>query len=232
MQQHLAQYNVTPFGLSHTLKAALLGVVLVVGSANLTGCSYNKMQAQDEKVNASWSEVVNQYQRRADLIPNLVRTVERYTQHEQDTLTQVTQARAAATSMQVTPEVLNDPQAFQRFQQTQDQLGGALSRLMMVSEKYPDLKADRQFLELQSQLEGTENRIAVARKRYIDDVQAYNTTVRSFPANLEAKAFGMKPRPNFTVANEAQISTAPTVEFGNNRGTATAAPANNTATAQ
>lgn len=214
-----------------TLKVAVLGLVLLTGGANLTGCSYNKMQAQDEQVNASWSEVVNQYQRRADLIPNLVRTVERYTQHEQDTLTQVAQARAAATSMQVTPEVLNDPQAFQRFQQTQDQLGSALSRLMVVSERYPDLKADRQFQELQAQLEGTENRIAVARKRYIDDVQTYNTTVRSFPANLEAKAFGMKPRPNFTVANEAQISTAPTVDFGNDRAPTTA-PATNTATAQ
>ena len=186
-----------------TMKNALLATAIIVGSANLTGCGYNTMQAQDEQINASWSEVVNQYQRRADLIPNLVKVVERYDQHEQATLTQVT------------PEVLNDPAAFQRYQQAQDQLGSALSRLMAVSERYPDLKADKQFQELQAQLEGTENRITVARGRYIQDVQTYNTTVRQFPTNITAKVFGMHTRPNFTVANEAQISTAPTVDFGN-----------------
>lgn len=208
------------------IKPALLASALVVGSANLTGCGYNAMQAQDETINASWSEVVNQYQRRADLIPNLVKTVERYTQHEQDTLTQVTQARSQATTINVTPEVLNDPEAFKRYQQAQDQLGGALSRLMAVSERYPDLKADAQFQNLQAELAGTENRIAVARKRYIDNVQQYNTTVRSFPTNLTAKVFGMHTRPNFSVANEAQISTAPTVDFGNTRPTNNANNAN------
>lgn len=193
-----------------------LAVSLVVGASGLTGCGYNTMQAQDEQINASWSEVVNQYQRRADLIPNLVKVVAQYTQHEQATLTQVTQARSAATSIQVTPEVLNDPASFQRFQQTQDQLSGALSRLMAVSERYPDLKADKQFLELQAQLEGTENRITVARGRYIKDVQTYNTTVRQFPTNMTARVFGMNTRPNFSVGNEAQISVAPTVDFGNN----------------
>ena len=160
-----------------TVKNTLLAAALVVGSANLTGCGYNAMQAQDEQINASWSEVVNQYQRRADLIPNLVKVVERYAQHEQATLTQVTQARSQATTINVSADVLNDPAAFQRYQQAQDQLGGALSRLMAVSERYPDLKADKQFQELQAQLEGTENRITVARGRYIQDVQTYNTTV-------------------------------------------------------
>ena len=181
------------------IKTALLASALIVGSANLTGCGYNAMQAQDEQINASWSEVVNQYQRRADLILNLVKVVERYAQHEQATLTQVTQARSQATTINVNADVLNDPAAFQRYQQAQDQLGGALSRLMAVSERYPDL-----------------NRITVARGRYIQDVQTYNTTVRQFPTNVTAKVFGMHTRPNFTVGNEAQISTAPTVEFGNN----------------
>ena len=181
------------------IKTALLASALIVGSANLTGCGYNAMQAQDEQINASWSEVVNQYQRRADLIPNLVKVVERYAQHEQATLTQVTQARSQATTINVSADVLNDPAAFQRYQQAQDQLGSALSRLMAVSERYPDLKADKQFQELQAQLEGTENRITVARG----------------PTNITAKVFGMHTRPNFTVANEAQISTAPTVDFGN-----------------
>lgn len=198
------------------LKNLVLAISLVVGASGLTGCGYNGLQAQDEQINASWSEVVNQYQRRADLIPNLVKVVGQYAKHEQATLTQVTQARSAATSVQVTPEVLNDPASFQRFQQAQDQLSGALSRLMAVSERYPDLKADKQFLELQAQLEGTENRITVARGRYIKDVQSYNTTVRQFPTNMTAKAFGMHTRPNFNVGNEAQISVAPTVDFGNN----------------
>ena len=176
-----------------TVKNTLLAAALVVGSANLTGCGYNAMQAQDEQINASWSEVVNQYQRRADLIPNLVKVVERYAQHEQATLTQVTQARSQATAINVNADVLNDPAAFQRYQQAQDQLGSALSRLMAVSERYPDLKADKQFQELQAQLEGTENRIAVARGRYIQAVQTYNTTVRQFPTNITAKVFGCIP---------------------------------------
>lgn len=196
-----------------------------MGSANLTGCGYNNMQAQDEQVNASWAEVVNQYQRRADLIPNLVKVVGQYAKHEQQVLTQVAQARAAAGSVQITPEVLNDPTQFQKYQQAQDQLGGSLSRLMAISERYPELKADRQFQDLQAQLEGTENRITVARNRYIKAVQSYNTTVRQFPTNITAKVFGMKTRPNFTVGNEAQISVAPTVDFGTagaNTGSATA----------
>lgn len=206
-------------------KNTLLVTALVVGSANLTGCGYNNMQAQDEQVNASWAEVVNQYQRRADLIPNLVKVVGQYAKHEQQVLTQVAQARAAAGSVQITPEVLNDPTQFQKYQQAQDQLGGSLSRLMAISERYPELKADRQFQDLQAQLEGTENRITVARNRYIKAVQSYNTTVRQFPTNITAKVFGMKTRPNFTVGNEAQISVAPTVDFGTadaNTGSATA----------
>ncbi|MFW2178250.1 MULTISPECIES: LemA family protein [unclassified Moraxella] len=211
-----------------SMKNLVLATAVIIGSTSLTGCGYNTMQAQDEQINASWSEVINQYQRRADLIPNLVKVVGQYAQHEQATLTQVTQARSQATTIQVTPEVLNDPETFKKYQQAQDQLSGALSRLMAVSERYPDLKADRQFQELQAQLEGTENRITVARGRYIQDVQGYNTTVRQFPTNLTAKVFGMHTRPNFTVANEAQISTAPTVDFGNNTGTANTG----TATAQ
>lgn len=206
-------------------KNTLLVTALVVGSANLTGCGYNNMQAQDEQVNASWAEVVNQYQRRADLIPNLVKVVGQYAKHEQQVLTQVAQARAAAGSVQITPEVLNNPTQFQKYQQAQDQLGGSLSRLMAISERYPELKADRQFQDLQAQLEGTENRITVARNRYIKAVQSYNTTVRQFPTNITAKVFGMKTRPNFTVGNEAQISVAPTVDFGTadaNTGSATA----------
>lgn len=209
--------------LNKTAKHLALATALIIGSANLTGCGYNALQTKDEQINASWSEVVNQYQRRADLIPNLVKVVERYAQHEQDTLTQVTQARSQATTINVSPEVLNDPQAFARYQQAQDQLGGALSRLMAVSERYPDLKADAQFQNLQAELAGTENRITVARGRYIQDVQDYNTTVRQFPTNLTAKVTGMHTRPNFTVANEAQISTAPTVDFGNNRATSNGA---------
>lgn len=201
-------------------KATMLSMLIVIGSVNLTGCGYNNLQAQDEQINASWSEVVNQYQRRADLIPNLVKVVGQYAKHEQQVFTQVAQARAAAGSIQVTPEVLNDPTQFQKYQQAQDQLGGALSRLMMISENYPQLKADKQFQDLQAQLEGTENRIAVARNRYIKDVQTYNTTVRQFPTNITAKVFGLKTRPNFTVGNEAQISTAPTVNFDDNTATA------------
>jgi LemA protein len=183
-------------------------------SALLSGCGYNQFQSKDEETKAAWSEVVNQYQRRADLIPNLVNTVKGYATHEQGTLEAVTKARAAATSMQVTPAVLNDPAAFQKFQQVQGELSSALSRLMVVTENYPNLKADASFRDLQSQLEGTENRITVARQRYIAKVQEYNVLTRSFPNNLTAMVFGYKVKPSFTVENEKSISTAPTVNFG------------------
>ncbi|HTH45264.1 MAG TPA: LemA family protein [Oxalicibacterium sp.] len=179
----------------------------------LSACGYNDFQAKDEAVKAAWSEVVNQYQRRADLIPNLVNTVKGYAKHERETLEAVTRARAAATSIQVTPEVLNDPQAFNRFQQAQGQLTQALSRLMAISENYPQLKADTSFRDLQSQLEGTENRITVARQRYIAAVQEYNVLARSFPTNLTAKMFGYPVKPSFTVENEKAIATPPAVNF-------------------
>ncbi len=186
----------------------------VLASVLLSGCGYNQFQSKDEATKAAWGEVVNQYQRRADLIPNLVNTVKGYASHEKDTLEAVTRARAAATSFQITPEVLNNPEAFQKFQQVQGELSGALSRLMAVSESYPQLKADASFRDLQSQLEGTENRITVARQRYIAAVQDYNVTVRSFPTNLTAMMFGYQAKPSFTVENEKAISTAPTVNFG------------------
>jgi LemA protein len=191
----------------------LLGGAILAG-ALLSGCGYNDFQTKDEATKAAWGEVVNQYQRRADLIPNLVNTVKGYASHERETLESVTRARAAATSFQITPEVLNNPEAFQKFQQVQGELSGALSRLMMVSEKYPDLKADTSFRDLQSQLEGTENRITVARQRYIASVQDYNVTVRRFPNNLTAMVFGYDTKPSFTVENEKAISTAPSVDFG------------------
>ena len=180
----------------------------------LSGCGYNAFQAQDEAVKAAWSEVVNQYQRRADLVPNLVNTVKGYAAHEQATLQAVTEARADATSFRITPEVLENPQAFRQFQQVQGELSSALSRLMAVSENYPNLKADASFRDLQSQLEGTENRITVARQRYIQAVREYNTLARSFPTNLTAMMFGYEVKPSFTVDNERAISTAPTVDFG------------------
>ncbi len=191
--------------------ALWLGMLLL---SLLGGCGYNQFQSQDEAIKAAWSEVVNQYQRRADLVPNLVNTVKGYATHEESTLEAVTRARAAATSIQVTPEVLNDPQAFQKFQQAQGELTAALSRLMAVSENYPQLKADTLFRDLQSQLEGTENRITVARQRYIAAVQQYNVLARSFPTNLTARMMGYTVKPSFTVDNEKSISTAPTVNFG------------------
>ncbi|GJI98228.1 hypothetical protein RugamoR57_49460 [Duganella caerulea] len=191
----------------------LLILLLATLTLSLSGCGYNTLQASDEQVKASWSEVVNQYQRRADLVPNLVNTVKGYAAHEQTVLTEVTQARAQASSIQVTPGVLADPAAFAKFQQAQGALTGALSRLLAVSENYPQLKADAGFRDLQAQLEGTENRITVARKRYIESVQNYNVTVRSFPSNLTAKMFGFELKPNFTVENEKAVSTAPTVSF-------------------
>ena len=179
----------------------------------LSGCGYNKLQQQDEAVKASWSEVVNQYQRRADLIPNLVEVVKGYAAQEQKVLIGVTEARARANSIQVTPQVLNNPELFQKYQAAQGELTQALSHLMALTENYPQLKSDQRFADLQSQLEGTENRITVARNRYIQAVQQYNVTVRSFPVNLTAKMFDFQVKPNFTVANEQEISTAPKVNF-------------------
>ena len=191
--------------------------LVLAASLSLSGCGYNEFQRQDEAVKAGWSEVLNQYQRRADLVPNLVATVKGEASFEQETLTRVVEARARATSVQVTPETLNDPQAFQRFQQAQGELSGALSRLLAVSERYPDLKANQGFRDLRVQLEGTENRITVARNRYIQTVQEYNVLARRFPTNLTAMAFGYDPKPSFTVANEAQISAPPTVDFSSSK---------------
>ena len=187
---------------------ALIGTVLL-----LSGCGYNNIQQQDEQTKAAWSEVVNQYQRRADLIPNLVNTVKGYAAQEYSVLLGVTEARAKVGSIQATPELVNDPAALAKFQAAQGQLSGALSRLMVVTENYPDLKSNQNFRDLQAQLEGTENRITVARNRYIQSVQTYNSTVRSFPANLTAKMFGAKEKPNFTVENEAAIARPPAVDF-------------------
>lgn len=184
----------------------------------LGGCGYNDLQRQDEGIKASWSEVVNQYQRRADLVPNLVNTVKGYAQQEQQVLTEVTNARANVGSIKATPELINDPEAFQKFIQAQNQLQGALSRLLAVSENYPQLKSDALFRDLQSQLEGTENRIAVARNRYIKTVQEFNTTVRQFPTNITAMIFKMNVKPNFTVADEGAISAPPKVDFGKSPG--------------
>ncbi|MDO5692727.1 MAG: LemA family protein [Pseudomonadota bacterium] len=191
-----------------------IGAVLAL-AASLTGCGYNDFQRLDEQTKSAWSEVVNQYQRRADLIDNLVSTVKGEVNFEQETLTRVIEARAKATSIQVTPETLNNPQAFQQFQAAQGELSSALSRLMVTVERYPDLKANKAFSELRVALEGTENRIAVARNRYIQAVQDYNVLARSFPTNLTGMVFGYKAKENFSVANEAAISTAPRVDFGN-----------------
>jgi LemA protein len=180
----------------------------------LSGCGYNTIQSADEQTKAAWSEVLNQYQRRADLVPNLVETVKAFAKQEMDVLTRVTEARARVGSIQATPELVDNPEAFQRFQQAQGELTSALSRLLVVAENYPQLKSDANFRDLQAQLEGTENRIAVARNRYIKSVEQYNVTVRQFPANLTAMAFGYKPKANFTVENEREISKAPKVDFG------------------
>jgi len=196
--------------------------VIVILASLFAGCGYNTLQSQDEQVKSAWSEVLNQYQRRADLVPNLVETVKGGVTAEKDILDSVVNARAKATSIQATPELINDPAAFQKWQQAQGELGSALARLMVVVERYPDLKSISGFNDLRAQLEGTENRIAVARKRYIDNVQAYNTTVRSFPSNLTAKLFGHQVKANFSVENEAEISRPPRVEFN------TQPPANST----
>jgi len=192
------------------MKRILVGLLLILG---LSGCGYNTLQRTDESINAAWSEVINQYQRRADLIPNLVETVKGYAAQEKDILLGVTEARAKVGSIQVTPDMVNDPAALEKFSAAQGQLTSALSRLLVVVENYPQLKSDANFRELQAQLEGTENRITVARQRYIKAVQEYNVTVRSFPTNLTAMIFGYKTKPQFTVENEDQISQPPKVDF-------------------
>lgn len=189
-------------------------LLLAFAALSLAGCGYNAIQSQDEQIKSSWSEVVNQYQRRADLVPNLVNSVKGFAQQEKDVLLGVTNARAKVGSVQATPEVLDDPAALQKFQAAQGELSSALSRLLVVTENYPQLKSDALFNNLMSQLEGTENRITVARNRYIKAVQDYNVTIRSFPSNVTAKVFGYKEKPNFTVDNEKEISVAPKVDFG------------------
>jgi LemA protein len=191
----------------------LLSLFVIAATLGLSGCGYNTFQSSDEQIKASWAEVLNQYQRRADLVPNLVSTVKGESKFEQDTLTQVVEARSRATAIQATPELVNDPAAFLKFQQAQGQLSGALSRLLVVTENYPSLKANQAFRDLQAQLEGTENRITVARNRYIQSVKDYNVTVRSFPSNLTAMVFGYKEKANFTVENEKEISRPPAVSF-------------------
>ncbi len=191
------------------LKLAALALVL-----NLTGCGYNSFQTQDEEVKSQWAEVLNQYQRRADLVPNLVKTVKGYADHEEKVFTEVAEARSKVSSIQATPELINDPEAFAKFQAAQSQMTSALSRLLAVSENYPQLKADAGFRDLQAQLEGTENRVTVARNRFIESVKAYNITVRSFPSNLTAMMFGYQTKPSFTVENEKEVSKAPSVDFG------------------
>jgi LemA protein len=194
------------------MRNLVLGLTVLAGVL-LSGCGYNAMQTQDEQIKSAWSEVLNQYQRRADLIPNLVNTVKGYAAQESSVLLGVTQARAKVGSIQATPELVNDPAALAKFQAAQGELSSALSRLMVVTENYPQLKSDQNFRDLQAQLEGTENRITVARNRYIQAVQNYNVTVRSFPGNLTAMIFGYKPKPNFSVDNEAVISKPPAVDF-------------------
>jgi LemA protein len=188
-------------------------LLVILAALSLSGCGYNDFQKLDEQTKSAWSEVLNQYQRRADLVPNLVATVKGEANFEQETLTRVVEARAKATSMQVTPETLNNPEAFAKFQQAQGELSSALSRLMVTVERYPDLKANQSFRELRVQLEGTENRITVARNRYIQAVQQYNVLARSFPTNLTAMVFNYDPKPVFSVQNEAQISVPPSVDF-------------------
>lgn len=188
-------------------------VLALIAVLNISGCGYNKIQTNDEQVKSSWSEVLNQYQRRADLVPNLVNTVKGFAAHEQAILLGVTNARARVGSIQATPELINDPAAFAKFQAAQAELSSSLARLLVVAENYPQLKSDANFRDLQAQLEGTENRIAVARNRYITSVQEYNVTVRSFPSNLTAKIFGYDTKPNFAVENEKEIAKPPAVNF-------------------
>lgn len=188
-------------------------LILTATISLLSGCGYNAIQQKDEAVKAGWSEVLNQYQRRADLVPNLVASVKGYAAHEEEVFTKVTEARAQVGTLKITPDMLNDPAVISKFQAAQGELSSALTRLMAVSENYPELKADGLFQNLQAQLEGTENRIAVARNRYVQAVQDYNVTIRSFPQNLTAMMFGYKQKANFSVENEKAISTAPVVDF-------------------
>ena len=206
------------------MKKAFVTLVMLVATLGLSGCGYNTMQAGDQQIKAAWAEVVNQYQRRADLVPNLVNTVKGFAQQEKDVLIGVTNARSRVGGIQATPELVNDPAAFQKFQAAQGELTSALSRLMVVVEKYPELKSDANFRDLQAQLEGTENRITVARNRYIKAVQDYNTNVVQFPNNLTAMVFGFKEKPQFTVENEKAISSAPKVDFGTTPAPAQPAP--------
>ncbi len=187
--------------------------ILILAMLSLSGCGYNNLQTTDESIKTTWAEVLNQYQRRADLIPNLVNTVKGYASHEKEVLTEVTNARAKVGAMQATPELVNDEVAFKKFMQAQSKMSSALSRLLLVAENYPQLKADGVFRDLQAQLEGTENRISVARNRYIQAIQSYNVTVRKFPSNLTAMMFGFKTKPSFSVENEAEISKPPSVDF-------------------
>jgi LemA protein len=206
------------------MRKLVLSLIVVAASSGLAGCGYNKLQNQDEAVKAAWSEVVNQYQRRSDLIPNLVATVKGFAAQEERVLVGVTEARAKASSIQLTPELINDPAAFQKFQESQAQITSALKTLLATVEAYPELKSDARFRDLQIQLEGTENRIAVARNRYVDAVRAYNVTVREFPTNLTANWFDFEVKPNFSVENEAAISTAPSVNFDTSTPSQPAAP--------
>ena len=199
---------------ARTALRRLLMTATLMAAALLSGCGYNDFQRLDEQVKSAWSEVINQYQRRSDLIPNIVATVKGEANFEQETLTKVIEARAKATTVQVTPETLNNPDALKKFQAVQGELGSALSRLMVVSERYPTLQSNQGFRDLRVQLEGTENRITVARNRYIQAVQEYNVLARSFPSNLTAMVFGYQPKPSFAVQNEAQISAPPVVDFG------------------
>jgi len=192
----------------------LMTLSLILATLTLSGCGYNTIQSTDESVSASWGEVLNQYQRRADLVPNLVNVVKGYASHEKEVLEAVTIARSHVGAIQATPELVQDEKAFAKFQSAQGELSSALSRLLVVSENYPQLKADASFRDLQAQLEGTENRVTVARNRYIAAVKEYNITVRSFPNNLTAMMFGYKTKPSFSVENEKAISTAPKVDFG------------------
>lgn len=191
-----------------------LTIVFLLALIGLSGCGYNSLQTTDEQVTSSWSEVLNQYQRRADLVPNLVATVKGFAAQEAKIFIEVTQARSQVGSIQATPELINDPAAFAKFQAAQSQLTSALSRLLVVTENYPDLKSDANFRDLAAQLEGTENRITVARNRYIQAVQAYNIKVRTFPSNLTAKVFGHTVKPNFAVDNEKELAQPPSVDFG------------------
>lgn len=195
--------------MSHRLFALILCLATL-----LSGCGYNQIQINDEDVNAAWSEVLNQYKRRADLVPNLVATVQAYAAHEKDVFTQVAQARASVGGIQATPELINDSAAFAKFQSVQAEMTSAIARLLVVAENYPQLKADANFRDLQAQLEGTENRVTVARNRYIDAVRTYNVSVRTFPNNLTAMVMGWQPKANFSVDNEKAISDAPSVNFG------------------